>query len=217
MKIMLLTPALFVLFVMVTIPAMAQEDDYVVGEVHWIEKHYFTSGYFVIRVLDSDMNQNSNKIEKFKIAISSDSDPDGISPSVYETGKNTGVFESNIYVSEKPFVGQRLHVLKDDVIIAEYKDQTLPLASADDELKILDSFMVDKTFMDSDKNQGFIRIDDPSFVRQNLQTGETMSPIGTLASIIIGSLGPIFIVFFIVIYAAKKRNAKKALQRKNEN
>ena len=205
------------LIVIVTIPTMAQEDDYVIGKIHWLDEHYFTSGYFVIQVLDSDMNQDSNKIEKFKIIIWSDSDPDGISPSVYETGKNTGVFESNIYVSEKPSSGQRLHVLEDDVMTAEYKDQTLPLTSADDELKILDSFIIDKTFIDSDENQGFFRIDDPSFVRQSLQTGETVSPMGTLTSLIVSSIGPILIVFFIVIYAVKKRNAKKSIKKRNEN
>lgn len=62
------------------------------------------------------------------------------------------------------------------------------------------------------KSTGFIRIDNPSFSRQSLQTGETISPTGTLASIIIGSLGPILIVFFIVIYAVKKRNAKKSIE-----
>ena len=59
------------------------------------------------------------------------------------------------------------------------------------------------------RNAGFIKIDDPSFSRQSLQTGETISESGTFVSIFVGSLGPILIVLFIVIYAVKKRITKK--------
>ena len=59
------------------------------------------------------------------------------------------------------------------------------------------------------RNTGFVRIDDPSFSRQSLQTGETLSESGTFVSIFVGSLGPILIVLFIVIYAVKKRITKK--------
>lgn len=59
------------------------------------------------------------------------------------------------------------------------------------------------------KNTGFVRIDDPSFSRQSLQTGEIISESGTFVSIFVGSLGPILIVLFIVIYAVKKRITKK--------
>jgi len=53
-----------------------------------------------------------------------------------------------------------------------------------------------------------IRIDDPSFLRESLQTGETISPQGTLIAIIIQALGAIVIVGFIIIYAIKKRLKK---------
>ena len=65
----------------------------------------------------------------------------------------------------------------------------------------------------SDENQNpFIRINDDSFTRQSLQTGETISASGTFTSLIVGSLGPIFIVLFIVIYAVKKRMVKKSIE-----
>ena len=50
-----------------------------------------------------------------------------------------------------------------------------------------------------------IRVDDPSFERQNLQTGETINSVGNLTIIIIQGLGAILIVLFIIIYAVKKR------------
>jgi hypothetical protein len=55
-----------------------------------------------------------------------------------------------------------------------------------------------------------IRVEDPTFERQNLQTGETFTIQGTFTAIIIEGLGAILIVSFIVIYAIKKR-------RKNDN
>jgi hypothetical protein len=54
-----------------------------------------------------------------------------------------------------------------------------------------------------------IRIEDSTFNRQSLQTGETITELGSLTSIIIESLGAILIVFFIIVYAIKKRFAKK--------
>jgi len=53
-----------------------------------------------------------------------------------------------------------------------------------------------------------IPIDDPSFFRESMQTGETITPEGHLAAIIIEGLGTILIIVFIVIYAIKKRIRK---------
>ena len=49
-----------------------------------------------------------------------------------------------------------------------------------------------------------IRVDDPSFFRESMQTGETITVEGHLAAIIIEVLGTILIIVFIVIYAIKK-------------
>ncbi len=67
------------------------------------------------------------------------------------------------------------------------------------------------------KDAGFIRIDDSSFSKQSLQTGETISDVGTFTTMFVGSLGPILIAFFIIIYAVKKRNTRKSDNSKNEN
>jgi hypothetical protein len=160
------------------------------------------------------INLSSNDIDKFEIHIWSDSDSDGIYPDVYETGRDTGIFESNIYFSEKHSTGQRLRIVEDDLVIASYEDDTLPPShSSDRKLKILDSLIIRETFINSEGNQGFFRIDDPSFSRQSLQTGETISESGTLTAMIMGSLGPILIIFFIALYAVKKIRAKKSIEK----
>ena len=63
----------------------------------------------------------------------------------------------------------------------------------------------------SDENPSFFKIGD-LFYWQNLQTGETISPLGTFVSILVSSLGPILIVLFIVIYAVKKRMKKSGIE-----
>ena len=59
-----------------------------------------------------------------------------------------------------------------------------------------------------------IRVDDPAFERQSLQTGETITSQGTFTIIIIQALGAILIVLFIIIYAVKKR-IKRVVNDKN--
>jgi len=54
-----------------------------------------------------------------------------------------------------------------------------------------------------------MRVDDPSFFRESMQTGETITPEGQLVAIIIEGIGTILIIVFIVIYAIKKRIRKE--------
>ncbi len=73
-------------------------------------------------------------------------------------------------------------------------------------------FSTDITFgQSSDENPSFFKMGD-LFHWQNLQTGETISPLGTFVSILVSSLGPILIVLFIVIYAVKKRMKKSGIE-----
>jgi len=194
----------------------AEPPEFTVAKVQWIPESHPYDGFAAIQVIEPGMNLSPDEIEKFKIRIWSDSDPEGISPDVYETSKDSGVFVSNIYFSEKPSTGQRLHTIEEDLVIASYEDHTLPASYADDSLEILDSMIIRKTLVNPDESQNqFMRIDDESFNRQSLQIGETISESGTLTAIIMGSLGPILIIFFIVIYAVKKRMAKKSMEKKN--
>ena len=209
--------AIFLVLIGFTGYVFAESSEFTVGQVHWLKDSHSADGFAVIQVVDPDMNLSSKDIEKFKIHVWSDSDPDGIVPNVYETGADTGIFESNIYFSEKLSTGQRLHTLEEDLAIASYDDHTLPPPhSSDEKLKILDSIIIRKTFANTDESQNqFMRIGDESFNRQSLQTGETISASGTFTSIIMGSLGPLLIVLFIVICAVKKRMARKSIEKKN--
>ena len=198
---------------LVAIGHIHAESEFTVAKVQWIPDSHPSDGFAAIQVIEPDMNLSPNETEKFKIRIWSDSDSKGISPYVYETGKDSGVFVSNIYFSSNPSIGQRLHALEGDLVIASYEDRTLPASYADDKIEILDSMIIRKILANPNENRDFFRVGDPLFARQSLQTGETISSTGTFASILTSSLGPILIVLFIVIYAVKKR-MKKSIEEK---
>ena len=80
-----------------TIVYVHAESEFTVAKVQWIPDSHLSDGFAAIQVIEPDMNLSPNEIEKFKIRIWSDSDPKGISPDVYETSKDSGVFVSNIY------------------------------------------------------------------------------------------------------------------------
>ena len=193
----------------------AESSEFTLAEVQWIKDSHNSNGFSSIQVIDPDMNLSSDKIDKFKIHIWSDSDSYGITPDVYETSKDSGVFTSNIYFSSNPSAGQRLHTLEEDLVIASYEDYTIPSSYDDKKLEILDSMIIRKTLANPDENRDFFRADDPSFVKQSLQTGEIISFSGTVVSIFVGSLGPILIVLFIAVYAIKKRQ-KKSTKKEND-
>ena len=174
-----------------------------VGQVMWHEANFhnlLNSFAKKIQVTDQDMNQDNAKIETILVSIWSDSDSDGITVSAYETGKDTGIFESVIYFAEKPSIGQRIYVQIGDSVTAEYTDETISDA---DKMQISDTLIIKGFSRENDAN---FRVDDPDFVRQNFQTGETIPNLFVVQ--IIEGLGAGLIVLFIVVYAIKKRGQK---------
>lgn len=189
-------------------PIFAEEDiTNNVGKIKWYANNVnFENLAFKIQVVDQDMNINSEEIEKFKIRVWSNTDPVGIVVSLYETEKDSGIFDSLIYFSkDNVSSGQRIHVYDGDVVTALYEDNTLPTSYQSIKLEISDSVTAHYPIKNPlEKPNSFIQIEDETFQRQSLQTGETISESGALVSTIFGSLGGILIVFFIVVFIIKK-------------
>jgi len=182
-----------------------------IGKMLVEKKSYQENDSAKMQVTDPDMNWNPNEIDKFKIDVWSDSDPAGISLSVRETGKNTGIFESIVYFSIKPSLGQRLHTIEGDSVIAEYEDHTLPNPyTPADELAIKDRTIIRNPPPQYDQDGNFIREQDPDFKPQDFR-GETLS--NPTVTILIQSLGEFLILFFIILYAIKK-SMKKSIEEK---
>ena len=98
------------------------------------------------------------------------------------------------------------------IVTALYEDNTLPSSHSLNKLEISESVTVHYPIKNPlEKPNSFIRIEDETFQRQSLLTGETISESGALVSTIFGSLGGILIVFFIVILVVKKtrKNGRK--------
>ena len=207
MKTILLIVIGIMLSFLFSTPQVFAESNFTVAQIQWIPDSHSSDGSAAIQIIEPDMNLSPNEIEKFKIHIWSDSDPNGITPEVYETSKDSGVFVSNIYFSSEPSTGQRLHTLEEDLVIASYDDHTLPASYTDEKLEILDSMIVRKILVNSDENHGFFRVDDPSFVRQSLQTGETLGDIPNTFGWFVLAMS-LFIVFAYITMKIKKRKRK---------
>ena len=152
--------SLFVIIGMILLPVIygsihAESSEFTLGEVQWIKESHPPSGFSSIQVIDPDMNLSSDAIDKFKIHIWSDSDSQGITPYVYETSKDSAVFTSNIAFSSNHSIGQRLHTLEEDLVIASYEDHTVPLPYDKEKQEILDSVIVRKTFANPDESRDF--------------------------------------------------------------
>ena len=208
--------SVFFAFILFVLPLVFAEDQTLeadttkwnIGQVMWHQENFHNTPMIFakkVQVIDPDMNQDQTKIEKFSIDVWSDSDPNGIIVSVYETGKNTGIFGSIIYFSELSSSGQRIHTDIGDSITARYDDATLPSSSSSEtsKLQITDTIIINSFPGETDSN---FRVDDPAFFRQSLQTGETIS--NTFLVQIIEGLGASLIILFILIYAIKKRKKK---------
>ena len=122
-----------------------------IGEVQWLKASYPDSGTGVVRVIDPDMNWNTEEIDNFYIDVWSDSDAGGIDLAVSETKENTGIFEGTLFFSTTDdSSGHRLRVVEGDTITAEYEDNTLPSPySPEDELDISDTAIIRNTAIPS--------------------------------------------------------------------
>ena len=108
------------------------------GDIQWTEPHYLTDGMGVVRVVDPDMNLNSDAVDQFKIDVWSDSDGGGIDLIVMETNDASGIFEGVVFfTTTEESIDHRLRVSERDTITAEYEENTLPIPfKTTDELDI---------------------------------------------------------------------------------
>lgn len=115
-----------------------------IGEISWLEAALPASGEGEIRVVDPDMNLESEKIDEFEIRVWSDTDPAGIKITVVETGNNTGIFKGIVkFTTEELSKTPVLRISEGDTVTAEYQDKTLPEPySSSSELTITATSMI---------------------------------------------------------------------------
>ncbi|MEM2160927.1 MAG: hypothetical protein QXN55_08245 [Candidatus Nitrosotenuis sp.] len=101
------------------------------GKILWLNTSYPSSGTGTVRVIDPDMNLDSNTIDEFIIQVSAKPDStnknDWKDVVVRETDKASGIFDGMVFFSttgDTP--GNRLEVSSGDTVVAKYRDNTLP-------------------------------------------------------------------------------------------
>ena len=115
-----------------------------VGKVQLLGPFYLYEPV-MLRVIDPDMNLNSEFKDDFDIDVWSTSNTGGIDLTVRETGNATGIFEGTLFIDYNSDSGGRLEVSEGDIITAEYEDNTLPPPyDISDELYVEDMHVVNR-------------------------------------------------------------------------
>ena len=109
-----------------------------VGTVMFSNPEYSVDEPIRIRVSDPDMNLNPENLDQIRIDVSTDSDNAGISVVAVETQDDSGIFESQVSMTQtSESSGNRIHAFPGDTITAKYEDRTLPVPyGISDELDI---------------------------------------------------------------------------------
>jgi len=105
------------------------------GTVEWMSRCFRIGSEITVKVTDYDMNNDPNKIEQFNVKVWSDYDLESdfenriIDYVVTETGADTGMFESSVFLTttdDSP--GKRIRVIDNSIVFAKYVDYTIPNA-----------------------------------------------------------------------------------------
>jgi hypothetical protein len=92
------------------------------GTVNFDKVNYDVNDTATVTVTDPDMNANPSLSETFNITVYSGADMIGISPIVYETASDTGIFTTDVTFSLTSTSGTQLKVLSSDTVTAKYTD-----------------------------------------------------------------------------------------------
>ena len=89
--------------------------------IRWDKGHYLPDDIATVQVIDKEMNLDENKIDSFKMRVSSDVDRTGIQLVMAETFENSGMFEGAVFFTTvNKSGGNRL--LVEDAVYATHKE-----------------------------------------------------------------------------------------------
>lgn len=160
---------------------------YTEAQLQW-DKHNFGmingTGTANIILIDYDSNKIAHYAETVSVSVYSDSSPEGITLLLYETEKNSGVFERAFSLSDKRSAPNILYAREGDTATVAYTDYTLPLDHVFSEIHMIKTALVgslgypierlpasNARIVDLDGNQ----IESPNIGEQILLTSDIVS------------------------------------------
>jgi hypothetical protein len=144
---------------------MAREN-YTLANLEWSQANFRVTngtGTAKIIVTDPDMNKISNAVDTLNVSVFSDSFREGISLKLYETEKNSGIFERTFTLSEKRSAPSVLYVRFGDTATVTYTDTTLPPDNPLSEIVMTETTLIGHT------GPPLERVPASSFRIQNMQ------------------------------------------------
>ena len=143
-------------------------------KIMWLEASYSSSETGVVRVLDSDANLNSEKIDNFDVDVWSDTDFAGIDLTLTETGDATGIFEGTVFFTTTDDTsGHRLLVSQVDTIYSKYGDNTEPESFDVDDNNLISTASINGVGVNVEDR---VSLDKKSYVWNDVATVSIIAP-----------------------------------------
>lgn len=126
------TIPLFVLLALIPFATLSYAEnslEYTEAKLQWSEHNFgITNGTGTAKIIltDPDSNKISYYAETVPVFVYSDSFPEGIDLTLYETGKNSGIFERSFSFSDTRSAPSVLYAREGDTATVTYTDTTLP-------------------------------------------------------------------------------------------
>jgi len=142
------------------------KENFTLATVKWSQLNYrMDNGTDTAKVIvtDPDMNKISNVADTLNVSVFSDSFQDGIFLKLYETEKNSGMFERTFTLSEKRSAPSVLYVSFGDTATVTYTDTTLPSDNPFSEIVLMETTLIGHT------GPPLERVPASSFRIQNMQ------------------------------------------------
>ena len=123
---------------------MAKEE-FTLATLEWSKLNYRVNngtGTAKVIVTDPDMNKISSYVDTLNVSVHSDSFQEGIIIKLYETERNSGIFERSFTISESRSAPNVLYVREGDTATVTYTDKTLPLENPFSEIIMMETTLI---------------------------------------------------------------------------
>ena len=119
--------------------------DYTEAKLEWSQHNFGIvngTGTAKIILTDFDASNIPNYIDRITVFVYSDSFPEGIDLTLYETEKNSGIFERVFSLSDTRSAPSILYAVEGDTAIVTYFDDTLPSDHEFSEIHLLETTLI---------------------------------------------------------------------------